>query len=71
MLDELFDLFDRKRGDRRRQGGLRGIVGRLTGDGDDRPYRRAERARNHEDDDDRNERDERRGRHPSDGFHFD
>jgi hypothetical protein len=71
MLDEIFELFDRKKGDRPRQGGLRGIVGRLTGDDDDRRDRRADRSQYPDDDDDGYGRDERRDRRRSEGFDFD
>jgi hypothetical protein len=71
MLDEIFDLFDRKKCDRPRQGELRGIVGRLTSDLDDRRDRHAERPRYSDDDDDRFRRDERRDRRRSEGFDFD
>ena len=71
MLDEIFDLFDRKKDNGPRQGGLRGFLDRLTGDDDDRRDRRAELSRYSNDDDDRFERDERRDRRRSEGFDFD
>jgi len=41
VLDELLDVFDRGRRDHRgaRPGGVRGLLGRLIGDGDDHPDR--------------------------------
>ena len=71
MLDELFDLFDRKKDNRPRQGGLRGFVGRLTGDDDEREYRRGDRSYRPDDDDVRDDRYERRERRRSDEFDFD
>lgn len=61
MLDDLLDLFDRKRGhqddrdgDRGRSGGLRGLLGRLTDEHDDGHRRRPDRGRErrHADDND-------------------
>ena len=78
MLDELFDLFDRKQQDgRTRQGGLRGFVGRLTGDGDDRDdYRNRRRTdqssrRDYDEYDDERYRRDHSRRRSNDDFDFD
>jgi hypothetical protein len=63
-MDDLFDIFDRDRKDKRhsgsKPGGLRGMLGRLLGDSgdrrDDRPYddrRSDDRDRRYDDDRDR------------------
>lgn len=75
MFDDLFDLLDRKRGQRRdrdgsQPGGLRGMIGRLTDEHDDDDDRRRgddrRGDRRHSHDDDRDDGDERRrGDRPS------
>ncbi|MCC6792797.1 MAG: hypothetical protein IT336_13985 [Thermomicrobiales bacterium] len=73
MLDELFDLFDRKKDPARgRQGGLRGMIGRAISGDDDHEHRderaaRRDDRRHRDDDDDRYPKQRRR----SDAFEFD
>ena len=52
MLDEIFELFDRKKSDKRgRSGGLRGLIGRVfAGDDESRDRRYHDDRRDYRDD---------------------
>lgn len=82
MLDEIFELFDRKKEPKRgRSSGLRGVIGRAIGGDDesrDRRYHddrsgdRVDRSYRHDDDDDDvHHRRSSKRRRVSDAFDFD